>query len=205
MKRVLSLILVLILFSLPAFAEAASEAEASDAGWTPAEVRYQFEHRMLPRYFYDNPENMLSVLGDIGLYTLWASVTTENGVDPTYPEADYVQHFYTSADGATVLQIELPQPDANLLCYRIYMVYNAATGVSGYYTVESDTFTPTAAFICSWTPEGTHMNYGAMEAIGRNGDGYAEAMAAEMRQIAELAGISAELTPSDPPVANADE
>ena len=176
-------------------AAAGEAAEVPAARWTAAQVRYQFEHRMLPRYFHDDPENMLGVLRDVGLYRLWASVTIENGVDPTYPEADYVLHFFTAADGAKLLQIELPQPDANLLCYRIYMVYSPATGESGYYTVESDDFDPSLAFVCAWTKDGTHMNYGGKKAVDRSAADYAEALAVEAVDIAKLAGISEELTP----------
>ena len=173
-------------------------AAAAEVSWTPAQVRYQFEHRMMPKYFYDNPANMLDVLGSAGLYRLWEAVSTDNGVDPTYPAEDYVQHFYKTADGATLLQIELPQPDANTLCYRIYLVYDPASGSAGYYTVESDDFTPDAAFICMWTDDGTHKNFGAMNVIEK-GDGYETAILDEAAIIAELAGISKELTPVDAP------
>ena len=169
----------------------AGEAEVTH---TLAEVRYYFEHNLLPRYFYEVPENMLDAIRAQGLYALWASFTTENGVDPTYPAGDFVEHWYTAADGATVLQVELPEPDDNTLCYRICFIYNAESGVAAYYTSESDTFPPDACFLCHWTPEGEHILYGTVDVLDKAAADYGEALRAEAAQFSELAGISTELT-----------
>lgn len=107
--------------------EAAGE-EAED-GWTVQEVRYQFEHSMLPRYYYDVPENMLSVIADPGIYVLWESVSTENGVDPTYSEDEYETYWYQAEDGTVIAQVTLPEPDQNMLCFRVYFVYNGKRGI----------------------------------------------------------------------------
>jgi len=172
----------------------AAEAEAAEVTHTLSEVRYYFEHNLLPRYFYEMPGDLLDVIRTHGLYVLWESFTTENGVDPTYPPEDFVEHCYTAADGATLLQVELPEPDDNTLCYRICFVYDAASGTAGYYTSESDTFTPDACFLCHWTPEGEHVNYGAVDVLDRTAADYGEALRAEAALFAGQAGVSTELT-----------
>ena len=184
-KRLFIALIALLLALTPALAaaEAAEDAEA----FTPAQVRYAFEHNMLPRFFYEVPDRMLEIVSDPGLYAMWASIATENGVDPTYPEADYVTHVYDLDDGGTLVQVELPAPDANLLCYRIYFYYNPATGQAGYYTAESDTFTPDACFICAWGREGTHFNYGACDVLDRTADDYAQGLQDEANLILSLA------------------
>lgn len=182
--RLIAMLIALMLALLPALA--AAEADA-DAGYTAAEVRYAFEHNMLPRYFYADPQNLIDHVADMGLYVLWASVATENGADPTYPEEDYVTHIYDLEGGGTLMQIELPDPDANLLCYRIYFLYDPQTGEAGYYTAESDTFTPDACFLCSWTQDGRHLDFGGVDAISRSDANYAEALEAEAGKIVELA------------------
>ena len=180
-------------------APAVDTGEAGSA-WTPAEVRNQFEHSMLPRYFYDSPEAMLNGLQDVGLYWLWESIATENGADPFYPADEYVEHWYTTADGATLVQIELPRPDANLLCFRIYFVYDPATGSTGYYTAEYDNLLGDSAMLCGWTQDRTHVNYGGAF-LPEEVQDYGAALQAEAEQVASLAGFSARLTPADASVA----
>ena len=181
MRKLLALLLALVFAALPALAESAEPA------WTTPEVRYAFEHNMLPRYFYDDPQNMLGFLAQSDLYTLWESVATENGVDVCYAREDYVAHTYTYDGDITLLQIELPEPDANLLCYRIYFLYNAGTGEAGYYTVESDSFLPGTGIVCMWTKDREHLNYAASSAVER---GDAEALKAEADGILQLAGMT---------------
>lgn len=183
-KRIFALLIALMLALLPTLAVAEADA---DGGYTAAEVRYAFEHNMLPRYFYADPQNLIDRVAELGLYVLWASVATENGADPTYPEEDYVIHMYDLEDGGTLMQIELPDPDANLLCYRIYFLYNPETGEAGYYTAESDTFSPGTCFLCGWDQEGKHLNFGGTDAISRSDANYAEKLAAEAEMIQAIA------------------
>ena len=173
----------------------AEAEEQLDEGWTPQEVRYQFEHSMLPRYFYEVPENMLYVMEEDGVYELWAITADENGADPYYPEEDYEEHWYEAEDGTTVLQINMPEPDANVLCYRVYMLFNGETGDRGYYTVEYDEFLTDSSFICFWDEERNHSILDAAPVLDRDSDEYEEKLQEEAEQVAQLAGISGSLTP----------
>ena len=161
-------------------------------GWTTAEVRYQFEHSMLRRYFYDNPANMLGFLADDDLYTLWESVATENGAPVVYSPSDYAEHWYVCDDGTQLLQIELPQPDDNLLCYRIYFLYNPQTGQAGYYTMEYDNFMGDACFACMWDADGTHYDFGPVDVLYKDDPNYAQELEDEARMVLELAEVSSE-------------
>ena len=175
-------------------AEAGETADEAVAEVSLEQARYHFEHRTLPGFFYTDPASMLTALRDVDMYTLWDAFANENGVSYPYQPEDYKMHWYEAADGATLLQVELPQPDGNTLCYRIYFVCNESAGVAGYYTVEYDTFSPDVAFMCGWTADGTHMNYGGMEVLDPQGDDFEGRIFSEAQQVASLAGISTELT-----------
>lgn len=179
-------------------AEAESAESAPDAaatgGVSLAKARYHFEHSALPRYFYDDPENMLSVLETAGTYRLWTSLADENGVNYPYQPEDYVEHWYTGEDGTTILQIEMPVPEADTLCYRVYLVYNPKTGDAGYYTVEYDGMLGDTAFLCGWSKSLEHTNYGGAAILDKADDGYGAALLEEARQVAALAGVSTALT-----------
>lgn len=172
----------------PAEIPAGEESEAQAGGITLQQARYHFEHSALPRYFYMDPANMLDVLGEVGVYQLWTSLADENGVKYPYQASDYRQNLYTGDGGVKILQIVMPEPDANTLCYRVYMVYNPETGNAGYYTVEYDDFLGVNSFICTWDAEGTHAMLDGAAILNPADAGYEAALAAEAEHIAAHAG-----------------
>jgi len=180
------------------------EAEAGDAGAqdpaaggvTLAKARYHFEHSALPRYFYDDPANMLRVLEESGTYMLWTSLADENGVKYPYEAGDYAERLYTTGDGATVMQLEMPAPETEPQCYRAYMVYNPATGDAAYYTVEYEGLLGESAMLCGWSKEREHTVYSGAAVLNRDDAGYESALFAEAQRVAELAGFSPSLTGS---------
>jgi len=170
------------------------------SAFTPGQVRYHFEHSALPRFFYESPEDMLNGILDVGVYRVWESLATENGVDPTYAPGDFAEHWFASDDGAVLLQVELPEPDATTLCYRVYFVYKPDTAEAVYYTVEYDEFSPEAAFVCTWDAQRNHTVLGGAPVLDPSAEDYGAALLEEAEQIAALAGISTSLTAVDAPV-----
>lgn len=171
----------------------AQDAAASD-GVTLTRARYHFEQSALPRYFYDDPANMLRVLEESGAYRLWCSLADENGVEYPYQAGDYAEHVYTTGDGATVMQIEMPRPEETPQCYRVYMVYAPATGDAAYYTVEYDGLLGESALLCGRSKALEHTVYDGVAVLDRADAGYGEALLAEAQQVAALAGFSPSLT-----------
>ena len=176
----------------------APQAKAQDAsgsgGVTLTRARYHFEQSALPRYFYDDPANMLRVLEESGTYRLWCSLADENGVEYPYQAGDYAEHVYTTADGATVMQIEMPRPEETPQCYRVYMVYAPATGDAAYYTVEYDGLLGESALLCGRSKALEHTVYDGAAVLDRADGGYGDALLAEAQQVAALAGFSPSLT-----------
>ena len=168
---------LLCALALPCMAdEAASEPPSL------YQVRYYFEHQMLPASYYDMPEEVLTFLQEEGPYELWRRVTESFGLDPTYAEADFRAEVLEDTDEVRILRLNLPEPDGNTLCPRVYFVYYPETGNGAYVTVESDTFMPDAYFICGWTPDGTHMNYGSIDIPADDA-----ALAAELDMVKQVA------------------
>jgi len=170
----------------------AAEAGAAqeETGITLDKMRYHFEHSALPRYFYDDPANMLSVLKANGVYRLWMALADENRVAYPYVEADFTQNWYEADDGTTILQIGMPAPEVSPQCYRVYMVYNAVAATAGYYTIEYENLLGDCAFTCGWTADMTHMNYGDAAILNPKAGDYDAALLDEARQVAALAGVS---------------
>lgn len=177
-----------------------TQSTAPAAGGVSLErARYHYEHSALPRYFYDNPENMLRVMEESGAYRLWTSLADENGVKYPYQSGDYAENLYTTGDGATILQIVMPRPEAEPQCYRVYMVYNPATGKAGYYTVEYEGLLGESALLCGWSREHEHTVYGGAAVLDGSDGGYREALLDEAKQVAKLAGYTTSLTAAGGP------
>ena len=163
-----------------------------EEGWTVTEVRYAFEHNMLPKYFFYKTDSLLDGIDSVGMYPLWASVAEENGVDPTYDPEDFGVRWYVTDDGTELAQIELPYPEESMLCYRIYLAYNASTGKARYFTVERDNFLYETSFACEWTDEMEHINYGSLYILDPDSEDYEQRLLEEADIFAQLVGSSAE-------------
>ena len=174
--------------------EADTQDSASAGGVSLERARYHYEHSALPRYFYDNPENMLRVMEESGAYRLWTSLADENGVKYPYQSGDYAENLYTTGDGATILQIIMPRPEAEPQCYRVYMVYNPATGDAAYYTVEYDGLLGESALLCGRSKALEHTVYDGAAVLDRADGGYGDALLDEAKQVAALAGYTPSLT-----------
>ena len=185
MKKLIALMIALMLCILPAVAETAEAAEEESTGITLEQLRYHFEHSTMPRFFYEDPAVMLSVLKERGTYTMWTVLANENGVEQPWQEEDFVQRWY-EFDGATVLQIEMPTPETSPQCFRVYMIRNEAAGTAGYYTIEYDNFMGDTAFLCGWTADMTHMNYGGAAILDPAAADYETQLETEAGQVAAM-------------------
>ena len=170
------------------------KAAGEEPEWTTQDVRYFFEHSMLPKYFYDRPDSLLNGIRTSGLYVLWEAVCKENSVKPVYPEEEYITHWYTAGNDIDLVQIELPAPDANTLCYRIYLVYDAANEKGTYYTVESNEFLSSTSFLCTWSKDGEHEVLDSEDILDPKSSDYQDALLKEAEKVASLAEISETLT-----------
>lgn len=173
--------------------DAEGAADAADTAVTLKQARYYFEHNALPRYFYEDPANMLDVLGRVGVYRLWCSLADENGVDYPYQAEDFTENRYVTDGGATLLQIVMPKPEDKPLCFRIYLAYDPETGKAGYYTAEYENLLGDDCFICGWTEAHDHVNFGGAAPLDSTAADYDAALLAEAEEIAKLAGLSTPL------------
>ncbi len=173
--------------------------EVEDAGWTVQDLRYQFEQWMLPNLLYNMPERVLLSIQASGVFRLWEMATEENGIDLTYPDWEFAEHWYTNPDGDTILQASLPWPTVTPQCFRIYYLYNPSTGLVGYYTAEYDNLLGDACLICGRDAEGNHTVYGEARVINPADEDYEEGLRAEAATVAALAGIPATLSAADGP------
>lgn len=207
MKKWIALLLVLCLF-LPgaAICEAATETtETAEEAAQPTahEIRYYFEHRLLPQFLYEDPATILNYLDAKGVFALWSSFTQNNGLDLIYSQEDFAQALIQKDDGTSMMLVFLPRPEDTPLCSRVYLCWNPETDKKGYYTVEYDNFFGESWFLCGWSEEGTHLNFGGADALPDPDDpGYQAALDAETDTILNLMNSDAQPEASYDPATN---
>ena len=190
MKKWVSLLLMLCVLLSVALGEesvAVTETAEEEESISLTDVRYYFEHRLLPHDLYENADRLIPFLQQNGVAALWTNFTLNNDLDPVYTKDQFGTREFPQADGTTILLLTLPMPEVTPLCCRVYLCWNEQTGKAAYYTVEYDDNFGEKWFLCGWSQDGTHLNYGVIDTIQDcNDPEYENALAAELSKILEL-------------------
>lgn len=127
------------------------------------EVRYAFEHQILPHLFYKDKEQFVGmVLQDKGvLYEIISSIFDKEGVENPYVDEDFEVEPIRLSEDVLMLKITLPEPEEEPLCYSIIMIFDLDFKIIKFYCIEKGneqgSFQP---FVCAWTEDERHLNYG---------------------------------------------
>ena len=197
---ILALAVCLAVFPYMAAGEAAETREIS-----LRDIRYYFEHRMLPQQFYQSPETVISYLESNGIYSLWSGFTGENNFSVTYGEEEFSVRDIPQENGMKMLMITMPEPEETPLCCRIYLCYDPEKQAGAYFTVEYDNNFDDSYFLCAWTPEGTHMNYGYAAKLDSDDPGFEDRLAEEAASVTALAGDVTAGVAADEPETEAED
>ena len=196
MKKWIALLLIFCLLlpcaALCETADTTEETAEETREITPHDVRYYFEHRLLPQDFFEYGETLIGYLRENGTYAIWEDLTQSNGFDVIYSGEEYGLAEYPQEDGTEVIMLTFPKPEDTPLCSHVYLCLNPETGAQGYYTVEYDNFFGESWYLCCWTKDGNHLDYGVINPLPDPEDpGYADALNAEIATVLELLATGA--------------
>ena len=181
MKKTLALLLALCLL-LPCTAACADAAETEAPSLH--DYRYYFEHRYMTQPFFENPDQIMGIVAKYGVWQLWSDFMQNNGADPVYTAEDFSEEVLPQEDGSYLMRIILPKPEDSPLCGRLYLYWNPGTGEAGYYTIEYDNFMGEAWFLCGWSKNHDHLNFGGAAPLPDPSDpGYQKALDAEAAEV----------------------
>lgn len=126
------------------------------------EIRYLFEHRLLPQWFFKYQFSFIgSLLQDKEiLYRMIHDLFKEEGLENPYTP-DQFQVTVSNLMDQMSLKISFPEPEEEPLCYCSYLFFDKEFDNVSFFCIEKgnkeDQMHP---FLCSWTPDGTHLNHG---------------------------------------------
>lgn len=131
---------------------------------TLKQVRYYFEHRLLPEWLYTEKEKLILTFANEQQkvpFLVMSDLCQREGLEMPYPEEDYQFTLYPVAENVLGGVLTLPEPEEEPLCYRVYFVFNKEFDRLAYYTLEKGQ--EEEYFLCGWDAEKTHSNYGSVD------------------------------------------
>ncbi len=124
---------------------------------------YFLEHGLLPKMFFNDKGKFVNaLLSDKGfLYRIAGRLYSEENALNPYHQEDFSVMSEAVSDEVMMIDIRFPEPEYEPLCYHAYLFYDKAFENTGYFCIEkAGSVSGDSPFICSWTPEGKHVNYG---------------------------------------------
>ena len=125
-------------------------------------LRYYFEHRLLPHWFYEKTEVLIEILEEGGRHFLYGGMSVlceEAGVEMKYTREQYTLYHCGTEKEYTMIRMEMPIPEREPMCYEVYLVFGDDYQNKKYFTVEMGSSVH-ERFLCSWDQDQSHCNYG---------------------------------------------
>lgn len=127
-------------------------------------LRYYFEHRLLPNWFYEKTEVLIERLEEGGEHFLYGGMSVlceESGAVMKYTREQYKIYRCNIEKEYTMIRIEMPRPEGEPMCYEVYLVFSDDYQSKKYFTVEMGSSVQ-ERFLCSWDQNQSHCNYGVV-------------------------------------------
>ena len=127
------------------------------------DVRYLFEHKLLPGWFFKDGEQFIgAVINDKHiLFRIISGVFKDEKVDNPYSDEDFRVTGSKIKEDLTMLKFTFPEPEEEPLCYCSYLFFDKEFQKISYFCIEKgNELSDDMPFVCSWTEDGTHLNHG---------------------------------------------
>ena len=126
-------------------------------------IRYYFEHKLLPQWFYDKKEQLVgAIIHDKSiLFRVIDDIFNDEEIDNPYKEDDFDISKIKISDDVMVLKLIFPEPEEEPLCYCSYLLFDINFEKISYFCIEKgNELSQDQPFVCSWTSDGSHLNHG---------------------------------------------
>jgi len=128
------------------------------------QIRYRFEHTLLPVRLLRNTGEFVKELKDSEnqralLFRMISGVFASEDVKNPYQEDQFDVTVLLENDELTGIRLGFPLPEKAPLCYCGFLLFDREFQHIAYFTVEKG-IDDDSAFLCKWTLQGEHMNYG---------------------------------------------
>lgn len=125
------------------------------------DIKYMFEHQLLPSWYYKDKGNFVAALvqeDSTLLFHIMGEICEKEHVRMPYTADMYSFELYGISEDVMLLRQSMPEPSDEPLCFRVYFMFDRQFEKMGYYTVEKGQGDD--LYLCGWDAEGNHANYG---------------------------------------------
>lgn len=147
----------------------------------PYDIYYYIQHNFLCLAFYKEKKEFINVFADVKgklLFVLARDMLRREGIiDVPFEAEDFDVTFSELSDSISVCKVTFPEPEETALCYCVYMLYDTDFANLMYFTVEKsedlssifgkDLGLGESYFLCGWSKEGAHLNFGTFDSIDK--------------------------------------
>ena len=126
-------------------------------------VRYLFEHRLLPKWFFEDKMELIAMLlhDKKTLPGILSRIFEKEGLENPYTEDQFNVEPAKLTDEIMMLKLTFPEPEEEPLCYCAYLFFDKDFKKPAYYSIEKgNEESGDQVFVCSWTAKGKHVNHG---------------------------------------------
>ena len=131
------------------------------------QLLYTFQHDWFPQLFYRQQEALTAALINDGetVHRILTSLAGEAGVECPIEAAELPVEVLGYPIDRYVIKIAFPEPDQDPLCHFVCLCFDKGFTDMRYLTVEKSAGIDgdTRPFLCGWTRDGRHENYGQCE------------------------------------------
>ena len=123
-------------------------------------ARYALEHRIIPKYLYENGIGFMGAIADKEanlLNKVLLDLLSEDGVVNPYGE-DPIKVEPFRVEDIIIARIIFPEPEEDPLCYESYAFFNSKDERAAYYCLEKGQ-PGEEPFLCGWSEDGIHLNF----------------------------------------------
>ena len=123
--------------------------------------RYMFEHKVIPDLFYQNGLGFIAAIVEKNniLNKVFLEILSDNEIENIYGDEPIKVNLF-KIENILVAKIVFPKPEEEPLCYEAYALFDTENDRAGYYCLEAGEDVDREHFLCGWTREGVHTNYG---------------------------------------------
>ncbi len=134
------------------------------------EIRYLFEHGLLPRWFFEEPKDFVNTLltEPSELFENLNRMFEWEMVENPYSMEDFQVEQITLEGDTRGLKLTFPEPEEAPFCYNSYAFYDEKFEKIAYFCIEKKRGEDsTEAFVCQWTKDEKHINHGICARDGK--------------------------------------
>jgi hypothetical protein len=126
-------------------------------------ITYHFEHKLLPELFFTQTGAFVSaaIQKKDMLYDFIDSMFRDQKEENPYSPLDFIVEPVKLDEDVLALAVMFPQPIAEPLSYAALMLFDPEFEKKRFYSIEmGNDAGDNMPFLCGWTEDGSHINYG---------------------------------------------